>query len=199
MYPERLLIYNAGTGKTVVLGSIKISLIFFFGVSCLLLAPVVYSAPEGGVWWAAAVVVGGAMPLLIVAPATAPFVSQIFLRLPPYARRSREQLARYSSGLPPDALLELTALRVLPWSRTVTSKLSELKPRRKSGFWDIANLERTPEKVARRDGKEVKVPWWVGKPLRRFYVGGEEGMTRSRAPGIWKSVMEGIKKNAQRA
>lgn len=52
-YPERLLIYHAGTGKTVFIGCLKLTTIFLFSFSCLILAPSFYYAPDKPNWAAA--------------------------------------------------------------------------------------------------------------------------------------------------
>ena len=49
-YPERLLIYNAGTGRTVFIGCLKITTIFVFGFFCLVVAPAHYYAPDEPAW-----------------------------------------------------------------------------------------------------------------------------------------------------
>lgn len=37
--PHRILIYHGGTGKTVFIGMMRITTIFVFAVSCLVVAP----------------------------------------------------------------------------------------------------------------------------------------------------------------
>lgn len=49
-YPERLLIYHAGTGKTVFVGCLKLTTIFLFSFSCLFIAPSLYYAPDAPNW-----------------------------------------------------------------------------------------------------------------------------------------------------
>lgn len=55
--PERILIYHGGTGKIIFLGMLRITTIFLFGVSCLVVAPAFFSddypwyiAPAGKLW-----------------------------------------------------------------------------------------------------------------------------------------------------
>jgi hypothetical protein len=45
-YPERLLIYNAGMGRTVFIGSLKVTTIFVFGFFSLVVAPGYYYTPD---------------------------------------------------------------------------------------------------------------------------------------------------------
>lgn len=42
--PERILIYHGGTGRTLFLGVLRITTIFLFGVSCLVVAPAFMSS-----------------------------------------------------------------------------------------------------------------------------------------------------------
>ncbi len=46
VYPERLLVYHSGTGKTVFIGCLKLTTIFLFIFSTLVLAPAYIQAPE---------------------------------------------------------------------------------------------------------------------------------------------------------
>ena len=49
-YPESLLVYHAGVGRTVFLGCLKVTTLILFVASCSLLAPPLYrdaQAPRG--------------------------------------------------------------------------------------------------------------------------------------------------------
>lgn len=50
VFPERLLIYNAGTIKTLIISSIKLTVFFIFAGSCLILAPAFYQDPASPAW-----------------------------------------------------------------------------------------------------------------------------------------------------
>lgn len=52
-YPERLLIYHAGTGRTVFIGCLKVTTIFVFGFFSLVAAPSHFYAPDEPLWVAA--------------------------------------------------------------------------------------------------------------------------------------------------
>jgi hypothetical protein len=53
-YPERLLVYHAGTGRTVFIGSMKLTTMLLFSFSCLLVAPAFYQSPDWPNWMAVA-------------------------------------------------------------------------------------------------------------------------------------------------
>ncbi len=54
VYPERLLIYNAGTVKTIVISAYKLMSFFVFAGSCLVVAPIYYQDPASPPWVPAA-------------------------------------------------------------------------------------------------------------------------------------------------
>lgn len=51
---ERLLVYHAGTGRTVFLGCLKVTTIFIFSFFCLVVAPAHFYAEEQPIWVAGA-------------------------------------------------------------------------------------------------------------------------------------------------
>ena len=53
-YPERFLIYHAGTSNLVFLGCLKITTIFVFSVQYLFLIPAWFQAPDQPYWALAA-------------------------------------------------------------------------------------------------------------------------------------------------
>ena len=48
--PERLLIFHAGTGRTVFVGALKVTTIFLFSATLLFIAPALYNDPEQPSW-----------------------------------------------------------------------------------------------------------------------------------------------------
>ena len=53
VYPERLIVYHAGTGRTVFLGCLKVTTIFTFSFFSLVVAPTHFFAEEEPKWVAA--------------------------------------------------------------------------------------------------------------------------------------------------
>lgn len=202
-YPERLLIYHAGTGKTVFVGCLKLTTIFLFSFSCLFVAPSLYYAPDVPNWapalgqsrsfgtregsWVNRVVAiaGGAVPMVFVAYTTTPFVSYVHLRLPIFARKSREQLFRWARNIPPNTEIDLTTIRSFGRPRVSRMQISDLQAT--SARLGVANLARRP----RISKTETPRPWWRGKPQGLFYVGNDTA--RSREPSLWQKVLEVVK------
>ena len=187
-YPARLLIYHAGIGRTVFLGCTKITTLFLFAFSALVIAPRFYYAPDEPNWTAAAAIMGGAVPLLFVGFTTAPFVSYVHVSLPIFARQSRDHLMRWSKNIAPNTEVELTTMRLYGLPRVSRMQLSNLHVKER-GLFGVANLARSPGVVL--DGK--KRPWWMGKEATRFYVG--EDQRRGKEPALWPSVLEAIREN----
>ena len=48
--PERLLVYHVGTGKTVFVGSLKVTTIFLFAATAFFVAPAIHKDPEQPIW-----------------------------------------------------------------------------------------------------------------------------------------------------
>ncbi|RHZ72911.1 hypothetical protein CDV55_103626 [Aspergillus turcosus] len=104
---------------------LRITTIFLFGVSCLVVAPAFFS--DDYPWYIApAVVVGGALPMLFVAYTSAPFVNFVHLALPVFARRSREQTVQYAKNLPPTATLYINTMKFTTIPRQTEVRLGDL-------------------------------------------------------------------------
>ncbi len=123
--------------------------------------------------------------MFFVAYTTAPFVSYVHLRLPIFARQSREHLMRWVKKIPPSTEVDLTTIRFYGKPRVSRMQISDLHPTKaKLGISNLVRELRDPAPAAKR-------PWWAGKIPRKFYVGSERG--RSREPSIWQKVLEVIK------
>ncbi|KAF2140941.1 uncharacterized protein K452DRAFT_359363 [Aplosporella prunicola CBS 121167] len=225
VYPERLLIYNAGAGRTAYIGFFKLVTIFIFAGGCLIVAPAVYYDPNSAPWKMPAVLLASTIPMLAISTTTAPFVNSIFLYLPPKARTSQEALLRYARALPPTTRLDLATVSFRGSAKTSGCQLRELRsmPGKR---WGIANIERvavaapaeakpakpTPvdgilkaaqgEGVARPLEKKQKGSKALrrfvelfNEPRNRFYIDPERGSGRSRAPGVVQLVVEQIERN----
>ncbi|KAH7327179.1 hypothetical protein BKA65DRAFT_554739 [Rhexocercosporidium sp. MPI-PUGE-AT-0058] len=183
-FPERLIIYHAGTGRTVFLGCLKVTTIFICAFFCAVMAPTHFYAEESN-WVAAGVMISGLVPVSVVAYISAPFVTYIHLRLPIFARQSQEMLLRYSKSLPKNAELDITTMNFIGKPRVTRVKAGDLRAvKERFGFANYC-----------RDTKVLnsKRPWWMGKAVRQFGVTNE----RSGVMGgeIWENVAKGIKKN----
>ncbi|KAH7058842.1 hypothetical protein B0J12DRAFT_651717 [Macrophomina phaseolina] len=216
-FPERLLIYNAGTGKTTWIAFTKLSTVVFFAFGCLVIAPRLHAHPESPWWAAPAAILLTPLPLLLTTTLTAPFVNSIYLHLPAYARSSRALLARFAANPPPDTLLDIRTIRLNGFWKTTGTTVSELRilPKRRLG---LANVERVPARISgnavlkakggvagegQKGRKEKKgllqriVAVFV-EPRRRFYINAAEGSRRSAEPGVVEMVMKAVEANSAR-
>lgn len=186
--PERILIYHGGTGKIILLGMLRVTTIFIFGVSVLVVAPAFFASDFP--WYTApAIVVGGALPLVFVAYTSAPFVNYIHLALPVAARRSREQALQYAKNLPPIATLYINTMKFTTIPRQTEVRLADLVP-------DKSFLR----PVSFRNKNPAPLPWWKGKTIRQFYTAEKSKPARASStfyPELWEHVYKQIQNNAE--
>ncbi|PBP27587.1 hypothetical protein BUE80_DR001493 [Diplocarpon rosae] len=183
-FPERLIIYHAGTGRTVFLGCMKVTTIFICAFFCAVMAPTHFFADEPK-WVAATVMVSGLVPVTVVGYISAPFVTYIHLRLPAFARHSYEMLLRYSKSLPKNAELDITTMNFIGKPRVARVKIADIYPvKQRLGFANYA-----------RDAKALntKRPWYAGKVATQFGVHNEKSGVMGGV--IWENVAKCIAKN----
>jgi len=191
LYPERLLVYHAGTGRIVFIGCLKVTTIFVFAFFTFAAFPYLLNDPNQPVWVPPAVLVCGILPLLIVRRTTAPFITYVHLRLPAYARQSRSLLERYAKNLSRDAELDITTMTGLGRSRVQRMPVSTLAPVSNPRFLGIENFSRDTTSL------NLKRRWWSGRAIPRFSTKGGSG--KCKESWVWNLVVENIHKNAQRA
>ncbi|KAL4804290.1 hypothetical protein BDV18DRAFT_29431 [Aspergillus unguis] len=187
--PERILIYDGGSGRTIFLGVLRITTIFLFGVSCLVVAPAFMSA-EFPSYLGPAIIVGGALPMLFVAYTSAPYVNFVHLSLPMSVRRSREQALAYARNLPPTATLHINTMKFSTVPKQTEVRLSDLVPD-KSVFRPVSFRNKNPAPRA----------WWRGKALTQFFTAekskpGKESKTFY--PQLWEHVYRQIRQQPSR-
>ncbi|KAH8899221.1 hypothetical protein GQ53DRAFT_758462 [Thozetella sp. PMI_491] len=180
-YPERLVIYHAGTGRTVFLGWLKIATIFTFAFFGMVVAPRYMAADEP--LWAVAYLVVGLVPFVFVAYTTSPFVTFINVNLPPFARTNRDMLLRFAKAPPPSTRLEISTLNLIGKPRVSHTTVGDLRPTRRR--FGIVNYERdTAAEAARRR-------WWQLRAVGAFNI--QPGMQdRLKTGWVWKEMAEGI-------
>ncbi|KAL4885573.1 hypothetical protein BJY04DRAFT_179995 [Aspergillus karnatakaensis] len=182
--PEKILIYHGGTGRTMFLGMLRITTIFVFGVSCVLVAPAFMSS-EFPSYLGPAIIAGGALPMLFVAYTAAPYVNFVHLALPISVRRSREQAIEYAKKLPPTATLYINTMKFSTIPRQTEVRFGNLVPD-KSTIRPVTFKRTNPEQR----------PWWMGKPIEQFYTAGKSNSgTQSSTfyPEIWEHVYKQIR------
>lgn len=130
------------------------------------------------------------VPLFFVAYTTAPFVTFVHVRLPPWARQSKEMLQRFVEGLDnptkaPSMELELTTMSFLSKPRVSRVAVSELRPA--SARFGIVNYTRD---VAAQNAAR---PWYHFPAVANFSIQTNR-TTRSNNPWLWNVVAEFIAK-----
>ncbi|KAM0579234.1 hypothetical protein ACHAO2_003356 [Verticillium nonalfalfae] len=178
--PEHLLIYHAGTSRITFLALWKITSLFLFAFFTLIAAPSyarrASQTPEEAAdattdpqaaqktyLQAAGLALCGVIPLVYVAYTTAPFVTFIYLRLPPAARASRQALERFvRAGPPPTTQLELLTMGLATRPRSALTTLAGLRPvTRRLG---LVNYERDVAAL------EARRAWHQYRPVAQFGV-----------------------------
>ena len=129
--------------------------------------------------------------MALVSVLTAPFVAGVFIRLPDYARKSSEALQSFLTRLPADTRLDVQKMGFLPFPRTRSLQLSELRPLTSRIL--LANLEHVPRANA---GKQ-DAPAWLR--IVRGYLWTRPNPShweKTLAPQAWPLVMEHVRKKA---
>ena len=125
-------------------------------------------------------------PLIVSSFAFEPFVAQIYIRLPPAARQSKEALFKWAATMSPYTEIQLVALRWHGGRRTCYTMLEHLYP--------LVQRGRRFANVARVGGDKPVGGWWdlIDRQQSVFNVFGKYPIKMSKAPGIWQIVMKRI-------
>lgn len=132
----------------------------------------------------------GLIPLLTVALTTAPFVTNIHIRLPVFARQSRDLLTRWArSGIPPATPLQITTMSFIGKPRVSGLTVGDLVPTRQR--FGLVNYLRgdVREENARRK-------WYMFRAVGKFNVtpGGERRVGGGFVWGEVETVVERLAK-----
>ena len=137
------------------------------------------------------VVGASAIPLMYVMYYASPFVAYIHIKLPIFARRSREQLLKWAQSIPSNTELEMTTIKSYGSLRTTRMPISELRPiKARFGIENLARVARSVE----RTSISPKRPWWATKEQTLFFVGNER--RKSVETAVWQKALEHIRSSA---
>ena len=114
-------------------------------------------------------------------------MAHIHLRLPAFARFSREMAERYSRNLPKDAKIEITTMNFIGKPRVTLVKVADLQPI-KERFGMVNYVRDTTEINSKR-------PWWAGRAVRRFGVHG--GVRIPQGSVLWENIAKTIAKRPE--
>lgn len=137
------------------------------------------------------VVGASAVPLIYVMYYASPFVAYIHIKLPIFARRSREQLLKWAQSIPSNTELEMTTIKSYGSLRTTRMPISELRPIK--ARFGIENLARVRSNLE-RTSISPKRPWWAPKAQTLFFVGHER--RKSVETVVWQKSLEQIRSSA---
>ncbi|KAK4128658.1 hypothetical protein N657DRAFT_32704 [Parathielavia appendiculata] len=210
-YPERLIIYHAGTGKTTFLACLKLTTLFVFGFFDMIMTPAYIAAGEpflktaGGMTPSPSlsasvlpclclphplnnrnttVALCGLIPAVYVAWSTGPFVAAIHMHLPPYARWSRAILERFARTAPLNTRLDITTMTLIGKPRVSSMTLGDLRP--ESRRFGMVNYVRDTT-LANAQRK-----WWRFRAVGEFNVQPQQGSGGVKTGWVWNEVKEGI-------
>ncbi|KAJ2893810.1 hypothetical protein MKZ38_008219 [Zalerion maritima] len=169
--------------------------IFIFGFFCIIVTPSYLGTPDVPMSYPLVTFLCGFVPLAFVAYSTAPIVTYMHVRLPTYARASREALEKWMrGGVSKDTELELSSMTLFARPKQTAVKVGDLVP---SKTWtNMANYvlreggESKPGPLLRKGGK-----WWKSTPLKKFNV---QGFNRdSREGWVWEDLSRQIERRAR--
>lgn len=121
---------------------------------------------------------------MFVAYITSPFVNYIHLKLPNFARNSRDLLMRYSKNPPKDAQIDITTMNFVGKPRVTRLDISELQAVKQR--FGVVNFSRDTKKI------NATRKWWMPKAVRVFGVHGGAG--RVREGEAWENIAKKIRK-----
>jgi hypothetical protein len=187
---DLLNVYQGSVIRTVCVGMMRTVTIVVFGLGVTMIAPRMYFDPDQSMWWVPAVLIGSAVPLVLTALLSAPYVSTIRVLVPPSAKKSTEALFRFAERVPEDTRVSLQSMRWLPWPTHKEMFFSDL--RRLPGRQLSVNLEHIP---LGNEAAENASKIFGGRLAMRMYGRYWVDMTsrnKSQAPGVWEKMWEQI-------
>ncbi|KAF0326633.1 hypothetical protein GQ607_006251 [Colletotrichum asianum] len=182
LLPERLLVYQAGTGRIGFVAGLKITTIFVAAVFALVWEPAMLRSDDVSVAQITAASTCALIPFAYVAYFSAPFVTHVFLRLPPAARSSRALLERYVRALPATAQLEVGTLGLAGRPRATLVSAADLRAvPADAGFRETrARLVTHTRDVA---DLMARKKWYHYRPVSLFGLPAREAGRASKSSG----------------
>ncbi|KAF2027024.1 hypothetical protein EK21DRAFT_72864, partial [Setomelanomma holmii] len=160
--------------------------------------------PDPNLRKAQAILIGvlSAIPTLTLAYLTAPFTHRVYMQIPEYARRSRQDLMKFAGTLTARSVdtantkLDFVTLRIFPFRKQTSVFLHELRalPPRKMRLANI-ELPKSDAWAQRQRAKGIFRRMYdvINEPRFKFYI--KEGRTytqKSGVPGVWEAVASRI-------
>jgi hypothetical protein len=136
-------------------------------------------------------VFGSAIPLLATGLFWGGYVHHINILLPSVARKSKDELTRFTSNMPPNAIIQIKSMWFRPWPVTKEIFFEDFR-RLPLSKWRMSNLEYTPRKNLELADKNPMWNWIAKKVMGTYYVNVSQYKDRSRAPGVWSKIWQQI-------
>ena len=125
---------------------------------------------------------------MFVGLTTRPFVSFVHIKLPVFARRSKESLFKWAQNIPPETQVHMTTTRFYGGPRVSRMAVEDL--RQTKAWLSVANLTRTPPPRT----EAAKKSWRTPKPVLRFYVGA--GKKKAKDFSVWEQALKRVPKES---
>ena len=167
------MVFHAGTLRTTFVGLLRATTVVLFLGNLFFVIPKLYyyQRPEQPVWLVPAITVFGAIPMVYVMWASAPFVASANLKgVPINARRSVNHLFRWVEKLPYDSEIEFKMFKWNGFFRRTAVPISELRTKKpRLGI----------ENIVRRDGPKDQP--------KLFYV--KEERKKNLRTRLWQEIL----------
>lgn len=184
-------VFNAGAAPVVASGMIRVACLAAFGCGTVYAAPSILL--DGTAPWYTAPLIAfvSAIPLLATGLFWGGYVHHVNILLPSVARKSKDELARFTSNMPPTAIVQIKSMWFRPWPVTKEIFFEDFRrlPRSK---WRLSNLEHIPQKNVGAEDTNPMWNWIAKKVMGTYFVNVSQFKDRSRAPGIWSKIWQQI-------
>ncbi|KAK3715105.1 hypothetical protein LTR37_007315 [Vermiconidia calcicola] len=189
--PQSLNVFNTGAVPTVTFGFLRIATlsVLVYGISSV--APSMLTDPNAPWYMFPLVALGSTIPFLLTGIAFGGYVHHINIHLPALARRSKDDLMRFAANVPPMTKVEIKSMWFRPWPVTKRVYFEDLR-RLPRSYMRASNLEHVPLSIRANVNKNPGWSWLTKVFMGRYCVSRSQIKDRSRVPGVWDKMWEGI-------
>jgi len=132
------------------------------------------------------------VPFAFVAYSTTPFVAFVHVRLPTFARTSRELLQRFAKNAPGNTRVDITTMNLIGKPRVAEAMLSDLYAVRQR-FGTVNFARGRPPGAASREWYR----WFVPPPSTKFYLQNPDPKHATREGWVWDELADSIARRSQ--
>lgn len=128
------------------------------------------------------------MPFCYVAYAASPFVAHIHLRLPLFARQSREILQRFVKNPPSDTRIDITTISIIGKPRVSEMTIADLQPAKER--FGLVNYVRDTKLI------DARRKWYAYRAVGKFHV--QQDLGNVREAWVWNDIAAVIARRGHR-